>query len=117
MQEAKKAPGWEERERFREAAEKAHQQTLKRIDGLVEDFARIEGTAEATDVFAEMQRILAKEGIEPALAFLERRRADVFARAPRCQFAVWSVPTTASPGRPNRRAPRPSLPDRRCALR
>src|SRR5207244_2477189 len=64
----------------REGAQRAYDTSLARIEQLVQDFSRIEGTAQATAVYEELTRILQEEGVEPALAYLEKKRGDVFTR-------------------------------------
>src|SRR5271165_2866873 len=61
LAEAEKAAGWKERERLRQAAEKAYAGSISRIDELAASFAEIEGTSQSTKVFDEMTRILAEE--------------------------------------------------------
>jgi tetratricopeptide (TPR) repeat protein len=70
LAEAAKAKGWEERERLRKAAEQAYAGRLSRIDELADSFAEIEGTDRSTQVFDEMTRILADEGVDQALAYV-----------------------------------------------
>ena len=72
---------WEQREKSRQAAELAYKHTLERIERLVQDFGQIEGTERATVVFDELRRILADEGVDAALAYLDRHRGDALARA------------------------------------
>jgi hypothetical protein len=62
--QAEKAKGWQERERLRQAAEKAYTGSVSRIDELAASFAEIEGTERSTQVFDEMTRILAEEGVD-----------------------------------------------------
>jgi tetratricopeptide (TPR) repeat protein len=77
LAEAAKARGWEERERLRKAAEKVHADRLSRIDELADSFAEIEGTPRSTEVFDEMRRILAEEGVDQALAYVAAQRAGI----------------------------------------
>src|SRR5271165_1330606 len=77
LAEAAKAKGWEERERLRKAAEQAHAARLSRIDELADSFAEIEGTDRSTQVFDEMTRILAEEGVDQALAYVATQRASI----------------------------------------
>ena len=77
LAEAEKAKGWEERERLRKAAEQAHAGRLSRIDELAASFAEIEGTGRSTQVFDEMTRILAEEGVDQALAYVATQRPSI----------------------------------------
>jgi hypothetical protein len=43
--------GWQERDRFRQAAEKAYTKSISRIDELAASFSEIEGTAKSSEVF------------------------------------------------------------------
>jgi hypothetical protein len=77
LAEAGKAKGWEERERLRQAAEGAHAGRLSRIDELAASFAEIEGTGRSTQIFDEMIRILAEEGVDQALAYAATQRTGI----------------------------------------
>jgi tetratricopeptide (TPR) repeat protein len=77
LAEAARAKGWEERERLRKAAEQAHAGRLSRIDELADSFAEIEGTGRSTQVFDEMTRILAEEGVDQALAYVATQRPSI----------------------------------------
>ena len=77
LADAQKAKGWEERERLRQAAEKAYTGSISRIDGLAASFAEIEGTARSSQVFDEMTRILAEEGVDQALAYAATQRPGI----------------------------------------
>src|SRR5271166_1436183 len=77
LAEAENAKGWRERERLRRAAEEAHVSRLSRIDDLAASFAEIEGTGRATQVFDEMTRILAEEGVDQALAYVATQRSSI----------------------------------------
>ena len=77
LAEAEKAKGWEERERLRKAAEQAHAGRLSRIDELAASFAEIEGTGRSTQVFDEMTRIIAEEGVDQALAYAATKRPNI----------------------------------------
>ena len=114
---AQKSKGWEERERLRQAAEKAYAGSVSRIDELAASFTEIEGTARSSQVFDEMTRILAEQGVDQALAYAaaqqpwhpresegaRRRRArePTGAISSRCSRAPNSRPTATSPPRPN----------------
>jgi tetratricopeptide (TPR) repeat protein len=76
--EAEKAESWKERERLRQAAEKAYAGSVSRIDELAASFAEIEGTDRSTDVFNEMTRILAgPEGVDQAISYVATQRAAI----------------------------------------
>ena len=77
LAEAAKAKGWDERERLRKAAEQAYAGRLSRIDELADSFADIEGTSRSTQIFDEMTRILAKEGIDQAFAYVATQRSGI----------------------------------------
>jgi tetratricopeptide (TPR) repeat protein len=77
LAEAAKVKGWEERERLRKAAEQANAARLSRIDELADSFAEIEGSGRSTQVFDEMTRILAEEGVDQALAYVATQRAGI----------------------------------------
>src|SRR4029077_3959500 len=77
LAEAARAKGWEERERLRKAAEQAHAGRLSRIDELADSFAEIEGTGRSTQVFDEMTRILAEEGVDQALAYVATQSPSI----------------------------------------
>ena len=77
LAEAEKVDGWKERERLRQAAEKAYAGSIARVDELAASFAEIEGTNRSTQVFDEMTRILAEEGVDQALAYVATQRAGI----------------------------------------
>jgi tetratricopeptide (TPR) repeat protein len=75
--QAEKAKGWEERELLHQAAEKAYTGSVSRIDELAASFAEIDGTERSTQVFDEMTRILAEEGVDQALAYVATQRPAI----------------------------------------
>src|SRR5262249_7370577 len=77
LAQAEKAQGWKERERLRQAAETAYKGSVSRIDELSASFADIEGTERSTNVFNEMSRILAEEGVDQALAYAATQRPGI----------------------------------------
>jgi hypothetical protein len=81
LADAAKAKGWEERERLQKAAEQANAARLSRIDELADSFAEIEGTSRSTQVFDEMTRILAEEGVDQAIAYAATQRAGILEKA------------------------------------
>jgi tetratricopeptide (TPR) repeat protein len=80
LADAQKAKGWEERERLRQAAEKAYTGSISRIDELAASFAEMEGTARSSQVFDEMTRILAEEGVDPALVYTTTQRPGILGK-------------------------------------
>jgi hypothetical protein len=80
--------GWEAREQQREAAEQAHAARLTRNDDLTRMFAELEGRADASAVFRELTRIVREEGVEAALAYVERQRPGVLERVRARQAAA-----------------------------
>ncbi len=70
----------DDRQRLRDAAQAAHQSRLARIDELAASFALIEGRADATAEVKEMSRILAEEGVDPALRYIEGQRTELLRR-------------------------------------
>jgi hypothetical protein len=48
-----------------------------RVDELADSFAEIEGTDRSTQVFDEMTRILAEEGVDQALAYVATQRPSI----------------------------------------
>src|SRR6516164_6335377 len=83
LAQAEKAKGWEERDRRRQAAEKAYTGSVSRIDELAASFAEIERTERSTQVFDEMTRILAEEGIDQAVAYAASQRAGILKKVKR----------------------------------
>jgi len=77
LADSQKAKEWEERERLRQAAEKAYAGSVSRIDELAASFAEIEGTASSSQIFDEMTRILAEQGVDQALAYVTTQRAGI----------------------------------------
>jgi NADH:ubiquinone oxidoreductase subunit E len=77
LTEAQKAKSWEERERLRQAAEKAYTGSISRIDELAASFAEIEATSQSSKVFDEMTRILAEEGVDQALAYAATQQPGI----------------------------------------
>ena len=77
LADAQKAKGWEERERLRQVAEKAYNGSVSRIDELAASFAEIEGTTRTSQVFDEMTRILAEEGVDQALAYAATQQPSI----------------------------------------
>jgi len=69
-----------ERERLRDEAEKTNLARKARIDDLVASFVTLEAKSATTADFREMARILSEEGVDAALAYVERRRADTLDR-------------------------------------
>jgi NADH:ubiquinone oxidoreductase subunit E len=77
LADAQKTKGWEKREYLRQVAEKAYTGNVSRIDELAASFAEIEGTSRSSQVFDEMTRILAEEGVDQALAYADTQRTGI----------------------------------------
>jgi hypothetical protein len=77
---AEKAKTWQERERLRQATEKAYTERISRIDELAASFSEIEGTARSSEVFDEMNRILAEQGVDQALAYVATQEPEIMER-------------------------------------
>ena len=77
LADAQKAKNWEERERLRQAAEKVYAGSISRINELAASFAEIQGTVRSSQVFDEMTRILAEEGVNQALAYAATQRLGI----------------------------------------
>ena len=74
---AEKEPRFDERERLREQAEKAHQTRLSRIKELADSFVELEQQSDSSPILREMTRILSEETIDPvdkALVYFDRQR-------------------------------------------
>jgi tetratricopeptide (TPR) repeat protein len=90
LKEAEKEPRFDERERLREAANKAHEIRLRRIDDLAASFVELEGRADSSPVLREMTRILNEEKVNPvdkAIAYAERQRSALLERIDARQLA------------------------------
>jgi tetratricopeptide (TPR) repeat protein len=80
---AEKERRFDERERLRELAVKAHESRLRRIDDLAGSFTELEQRADSSPVLREMTRILNEEKINPvdqAIAYAERQRPALLER-------------------------------------
>ncbi len=78
MAEADREKDWRRRQVFRDAAESAQALRLSRIEELTAAFADIEGRGTATSVFQELTRILAEQGVDEAIAYIESQRTSIF---------------------------------------
>ena len=85
LADAQKAKSWEERERLRQPAEKAYTGSISQIDELAASFAEIEGTVRSSEVFDEMTRILAEEGVNQALAYAATQRPGILEKVNRSE--------------------------------
>ncbi len=83
LAEADAPADWQERQRRREAATAAHVARLREVDGVVADFADLTGQGRATEVFGEMRRILAEQGVDEAIAFVAAQRPSLLDAARR----------------------------------
>ena len=77
---AERAPTAAERERLAGIAAKADAVRKARIDDLVETFVFLDARTDSTPVLREMTRILSEEGVDAALAYIDRQRGSVFER-------------------------------------
>ena len=77
LAEAEKAKDWKQRQRLREAADAADRARLERIEELTASIADIEARGEGSSVFKEMNRILAEQGVDEAIAYVESQRPDI----------------------------------------
>jgi tetratricopeptide (TPR) repeat protein len=68
---------WQERQRLREAADKAHAARVLRINDLAASIAEIEGSGKATRVFLERSRILNEQGVDDAIAYVCSERPSI----------------------------------------
>ncbi|MFN0054409.1 MAG: tetratricopeptide repeat protein [Planctomycetales bacterium] len=68
---------WKKRQQLRDAATVAHHGRLARIDELATSFDEIEGRGTTTTVFHEMTRILAEQGVDEAVAYVESQRSSI----------------------------------------
>jgi tetratricopeptide (TPR) repeat protein len=80
---AQALPDWKQRAARMSLARAEHDQRLTRIDALAQEFAEIEGSAHATDVLRELTRVLAEQGVDEAIEFVEARRPDILTRVRR----------------------------------
>src|SRR5580692_1746393 len=80
LADAEKDKAWQERERLRKAAEKTYAESISRIDELAASFSEIEGTAKSSQVFDEMTRILAGQGVGQALAYVATQQPGILER-------------------------------------
>ena len=75
LAQAEKEPRFDERERLREQAAKAHEIRLSRIKDLADSFVELEQRSDSSPVLREMMRILNEEKTEPG------RQGDRLCRA------------------------------------
>ncbi len=68
---------WKRRQALRDAADSAQAQRLSRIEELAASFAEIEGGGTATSVFQELTRILAEQGVDEAIDYIETQRSSI----------------------------------------
>jgi len=80
---AEKEPRFDERERLRAQADKAHEIRLSRIRDLAASFVELEQRSDSSPVLREMTRILNDEPTNPvdkAIAYAERQRPSLLER-------------------------------------
>lgn len=87
IEEANKATASDVREQQRNAARTAHETRLLRIDDFVASIAALNGQPGIDPVLQEMLRILQDEGLDKALAYVERQRSAILAANDRLQAA------------------------------
>ncbi len=80
LSEAETEKDWRQRQALRDAADNAQALRLSRIEELTAAFAEIEGRGAATSVFQELTRILAEQGVDEAIAYVETQRAPILQR-------------------------------------
>lgn len=78
LAEADQEKDWRRRKALRDAAESAQALRLSRIEELASAFVEIEGRSAATGVFHELTRILAEQGVDEAIAYVESQRTSTF---------------------------------------
>lgn len=74
---AEQEKDWRRRQALRDAADSAQTVRLSRIEELAASFAEIEGKGTATNVFQELTRILAEQGVDEAIAYVESQRGSI----------------------------------------
>ncbi len=79
---------WQQRETLRQATETAHQQRLAGIEPIIAEFARIEGSAQATDIARELIRIADEQGIPEALSYLQSQRPSILSSVATLQSGI-----------------------------
>ncbi len=77
LAEAAREKDWKRRQQLRDAADRAQTVRLSRIEELATSFAEIEGKGTATNVFEELTRILAEQGVDEAIAYVESQRGSI----------------------------------------
>ncbi|MGE0645457.1 MAG: DUF4062 domain-containing protein [Nitrospira sp.] len=77
MAEADQEKDWRRRQALRVAVDNAQALRLSRIEELTAAFADIEGRGTATSVFQELTRILAEQGVDEAIAYVESQRGSI----------------------------------------
>ena len=80
LADAQKATSADKRQQLRETAAAAHESRSARIADIVARFAELEGRADTTHASRELARILADEGVDAALAYVEREKAAILAQ-------------------------------------
>ena len=77
LAEAEAERDWKRRQQLREATDNAHSVRLSRIEDLAVSFAEIEGHGRGTNVFQEMTRILAEQGVDEAIAYAGKQKSSI----------------------------------------
>ena len=77
LAEAQAATDWMRRQDLREAADNAHRLRLARIEELAASISDIEGRGASTNVFHEMMRVLAEQGVDETIAYVESQQPSI----------------------------------------
>ena len=77
LAEAETARDWRERQQRREAADAAHAARRMRVDELAASFAEIEARGRSTNVFQELSRILAEQGVDEAIIYMAAQKSSI----------------------------------------
>ncbi|MBS0551034.1 MAG: tetratricopeptide repeat protein [Proteobacteria bacterium] len=77
LAEAETARDWRERQQRREAADAAHAMRRIRVDELAASFAEIEARGRSTNVFQELSRILAEQGVDEAITYMAAQKSSI----------------------------------------
>jgi tetratricopeptide (TPR) repeat protein len=77
LAEADQEKDWRQRQALRDVADKAQALRVSRIEELTATFAEIEGRSGSTGVFQELARILAEQGVDEAIAYVENQRPTI----------------------------------------
>ncbi len=79
LAEAEKAPKLADRERLGEVARQAHEVRVTRIQDLASRLAELANDGDTSPHLQKMTRALEEEGVDAALAYIDKRRQEVLA--------------------------------------